>query len=110
MVKGDGSYVCDTQSTQSLSIVSNFVAFGVLSSDNIEYSDLTVYPVPAKDELTIFTSNILPKTAQISDVTGKVLAQVDVNQWNKTINIGNLVSGVYLLQLDGFKTLKFIKE
>jgi len=110
MVKGDGSYVCDTQSTQSLSIVSNFVAFGVLSSDNIEYSDLTVYPVPAKDELTILTSNILPKTAQISDVTGKVLAQVDVNQWNKTINIGNLVSGVYLLQLDGFKTLKFIKE
>lgn len=66
--------------------------------DALEIPDLAVYPNPAASFITV--SNI-PGSAilRITDMTGKVVYSAVVNGEQATIDITNLVHGVYLVQV-----------
>lgn len=72
----------------------------------------TVYPNPARDQITI---NIADKSlvntqALLSDLNGKVLQRISLTQASTQVNIGNYVSGMYLLKFKDGKTIKIVKE
>jgi len=76
---------------------------------DIKTLDLSIYPNPVTNELHIKTSESLKKT-QVTDLSGSVLLE---RQDSKTIQVGQLNAGVYLLKVEtenGTKTMKFIKE
>jgi subtilisin-like proprotein convertase family protein len=63
---------------------------------------ISMYPNPAQDRVTISnTSNIQLEKAVIFDLNGKMLNQIDLStmQGEQVINISDLASGVYVVQL-----------
>ena len=94
---------------QSIDIVENDHP---LTIQDLELSDLSIYPNPANDILNIkASSNLSDRVATVFDVTGKrVLNEKIIN--NK-LNISKLQSGIYILRLEANGKLlnkKFIKE
>lgn len=76
---------------------------------------LLIYPNPANSVLNIRSENYLGRsTILITDILGKTIIETKNNDlYNTSINIEQLSSGVYLLQLRSEKGLmvkKFIKE
>ena len=74
--------------------------------------DVTIYPNPVEDELTIKTSaDIINKIATVFDINGKRVLNLKLN--TTTIDVSSLTGGIYFLRLesDG-KTMKrkFIKK
>ena len=63
---------------------------------------ISMYPNPAQDRVTISnSSNIQLETAVIYDLNGKMINQIDLStmQGEQMINISDLASGVYVVQL-----------
>lgn len=76
--------------------------------------NFNLYPNPASDHLNmeLCDQNIKHGRVEIVDLTGKILYNYHVDDLNKTINISNLSTGIYLLHLhtpSGDKTQRFIK-
>jgi hypothetical protein len=76
---------------------------------------ISIYPNPANSVLNIRSENYLGKsTVLITDILGKTIIETKNNDlYNTSINIEQLNSGVYLLQLRSEKGLivkKFIKQ
>jgi subtilisin-like proprotein convertase family protein len=77
---------------------------------------ISMYPNPAQDRVTISnSSNIQLETAVIFDLNGKMINQIDLStmQGEQVINISDLASGVYMIQLtsDTSSTIKrLVKE
>ena len=61
-----------------------------LSSNN----EISIYPNPTKDYITIFGSNI--KEVIISDISGRVL----IKSTERKIDISGLVSGTYIAEIE----------
>jgi hypothetical protein len=76
-----------------------------IEDDNI-LEDVTLYPNPTKSELNL-TSLKENTFYQILDISGKVLQNGNTND---KIDVLNLKNGIYFLQIDGFRTQKFIKQ
>lgn len=87
-----------------------------LSNKQFNKLNVSIYPNPATDILNIQSEELFPDntTAIIYDVAGKrVLNTVLQNSNFNKINVSNLSSGVYILQIDnqnGSQSLKFIKK
>ena len=60
----------------------------------IDNGQLTIYPNPSKDYITIYGSNI--KQVIIGDISGRVL----IKTTDKKIDISSLVSGTYIVQIE----------
>jgi hypothetical protein len=63
---------------------------------------ISMYPNPAQDQVTISnSSNIQLETVVIYDLNGKMVNQIDLStmQGEQMINISDLASGVYVVQL-----------
>lgn len=75
---------------------------------NITGAGITMYPVPATDQLTI---SGLAKTSRLDlmDLTGKVIRSVGNTADEITIDISDLHKGMYFIRTDS-QTLKFIKK
>lgn len=89
------------------------VNIGIKESEINE--QFVIYPNPANSALNIKSENGLGKSIiSITDILGKVLIQKhNSDLYQTTINIDELSSGVYLLQIKsdkGFATKKFIKQ
>lgn len=85
---------------------------GTLSATDLITSnkEFKIYPNPVHDDLFVSgeTQNI--KTAQVLDLSGKVIyTENDPFRNKKNISIQNLSTGLYLLKLDD-KTYQFIKK
>ncbi|OIQ22128.1 MAG: hypothetical protein BM557_01765 [Flavobacterium sp. MedPE-SWcel] len=79
------------------------------SVTTLNKNKVTIYPIPANDILNINNIKELHDSSyQIVDLTGKIITKGTIT--GKTINIDTLAKGLYLLQIDGKQTLKFIKE
>lgn len=67
----------------------------------IQKLDFQVYPNPANEQITIVLDemNELPCQAVIFDVTGRKVAEFTLDNYQNTVNINHLTSGMYLLQL-----------
>lgn len=81
-----------------------------ISENNIN-NNITIFPNPVKDQLTITTENEKINSIKIMDVTGKTTKIVTENTTN--INVADLAKGLYILQIQtdkGIGTKRFIKE
>jgi len=93
-------------------IVDNLVVEGnVLSVDEFETDNFSVYPNPSQGIFNIKTKNMTSFNYNIYDVTGKVILEkqnVKTSNNEHQINIGNYAKGVYFLNLynDSVKVTK----
>jgi len=83
----------------------------VLSSDDFSANKYSVYPNPVQDNLNI-RSTATVDSIIIYDVLGKVVAQEQPNKISPSIDMSNLSSGAYFVQVkigDASNTTKVIK-
>lgn len=97
---GYASYITGTSTNVTLN--------PALSTNDFYLNDLTVYPNPTTDKLSISDFSKI-KTFEIYDITGK-LVQKTKTILSNSINVSELNAGMYFLKLDGIKTIKFIKN
>jgi glucose/arabinose dehydrogenase len=83
------------------SIIYKIVDTSTASTTNFENSGFSLYPNPAKNSITIFSSEaIFAKQIQVFDVSGKLLISKEFTQ-NKsnTIDVASLLKGVYIVNV-----------
>lgn len=83
----------------------------VLSLESLSSTtELTIYPNPTKEKLTVSLPKIASKTEGILfDNAGKELQRFLLNGGENTLNVNHLESGMYFLEINGQST-KFIKN
>lgn len=87
----------------------------LLSVEDIATIDtnFNIYPNPAKDILN-FSADLNIKKIEIIDVNGRIVLSEQPNLTNGTVNVQNLNSGVYLMNVtsenNSTSTKKFIKQ
>lgn len=76
------------------------------SSDIIRYNEnkfFNIYPVPAKNEITIFSKNSFTGNLNINftDLLGKKVKELNIEGYNKImkVNISDLQSGIYFVKI-----------
>ncbi len=72
----------------------------------------TVYPNPASNQITInLADNSLINTqAILSDMNGKMLQRITLNQTSTQVDISNYVKGMYILKFTNGNSIKIVKE
>jgi hypothetical protein len=106
---GNGGTSGDVIVTETL-ILTKDVSIGV---GEITTQKLAAYPNPAKEQMTVATSEVENQPLQIFDMQGKMVqeintnAKVDNHHW--TVNVANLTPGTYLLKTGSGQTLSFQK-
>lgn len=90
----------------------NITEGSALSIEDETLVDVTIYPNPVEDELTIKTSaDVINKIATVFDINGKRVLNMKLK--STTINVSSLTSGVYFLRLEyegKIMKRKFIKK
>lgn len=76
----------------------------ILSNETIDEEDFAIYPNPSNGLFTVTSSNELENDATINvvDLNGRVVFTKDIknaSRLNETIDVQNLTSGLYLLQI-----------
>jgi hypothetical protein len=98
----DGMYIvyhyvanyCDT-----VSVLQSVNAIGVSASE-VQAMSFNVYPIPANGTLHIETNRSFAGTAEISDISGRIVYSKNMSyEIRHTLDISNLESGVYFLNL-----------
>lgn len=89
---------------------------GVMSTNDLNASQLSIYPNPTRGEVYILTEKAYGNSKIIiSDMAGKTVHQTEIDFSNKrgTLDVSNLPVGLYLIQIntkDGIITKKLIKK
>lgn len=81
----------------------------IIKLSNQQISILEVYPNPVKDMVSISGATIGRK-AILTDISGKLLQQINVTQSAFTIDMSKYNSGIYLLKTNDGVPQKIIKE
>jgi hypothetical protein len=71
-----------------------------------------IYPNPATEEIMV-TLNARPESIQIMDIQGQVIKTIRTNSILTSVNISELASGTYLVNViskEGVATTKFVKK
>jgi len=79
---------------------------------NINHTQLpifNIYPNPASNELNVDGLLSIVNTYYLYDFSGKLIESNLITEDTK-INVESLVSGVYFIQIKGYKTKLFVKE
>ncbi|PCJ27667.1 MAG: hypothetical protein COA97_03350 [Flavobacteriales bacterium] len=80
--------------------------------DRREVKNLTIYPNPASQQITIDNKQITIASIEINDITGKLIKTI--NPTTNTVDVSDLPSGIYFLQITTANgtiiTQKFIKK
>ena len=71
--------------------------------------DLSIYPNPATDLLHISISGDKEHRVSLSNIYGQVLDQWSIHETG-SLNISSLSPGIYLINVDGLISKKFIKR
>lgn len=85
----------------------------VSAERDIENSDIQIYPNPFTDELTIQTSGNREYSVELTTITGRTVYQSKMEGNSHRINLSELSSGIYLVQMksDNIVTVrKVIKQ
>jgi hypothetical protein len=99
------------QNNTTKEVVQSFKATDALSLDDTTISKIKLYPNPATNIIRF--SNEDMATILITDVTGKVVLQSNNVDKNSIINISNLNSGIYFVNIKNEtinETIKFVKN
>ncbi|PHR17328.1 MAG: hypothetical protein COA38_20910 [Fluviicola sp.] len=93
-----------------LPVVFSLVSDIILSVNESEIPQFSIYPNPAQNELTIAPRKNEALEVQIIDLTGKIHSREIITGSTK-INVSQLRAGIYFVKLAGSgSTLKFVKE
>ena len=82
---------------------SNPLSNTIFSKEN---DNVSIYPNPAKNQFNLYIKDFTGKVnIQIIDINGKQINNIDENNFNnqKSIDISNLQSGIYILKIVGEK-------
>jgi len=93
---------------QQLFIDNINVNSGTLSTTTFNTNNMTLYPNPAKNVITL-NGITQPETIEIYNIAGQKILQTEVNANNNNITISKFTNGLYFLKIKD-TTLKFIKN
>lgn len=107
------SGIVDTINNPGINQRIDIVEGSTLSNESFVSSELSIFPVPAKNILNIKTnSNISLNSAEIFDLQGRLVKKSIVE--NESINVQSLTTGTYIILLtdtnNKIYTQKFTKE
>ncbi|PIY05103.1 MAG: hypothetical protein COZ21_04805 [Bacteroidetes bacterium CG_4_10_14_3_um_filter_31_20] len=78
-----------------------------------KFSNILVYPNPAKNELNIVTNkDLIGKEYQLCDIYGRKILKGKLTKELTKLLVGKLADGIYILQVNGENkyTFKVIKN
>ena len=78
-------------------------------TDNILANQLNIYPNPAKDVITVASSELQNETYTVFSISGQTLMRGKLQGKTTTINVSALADGVYILKASNYAE-KFVKE
>lgn len=82
-----------------------------LGITDFDSSEVSIYPNPASDKLTINSENSEINNITIVDVSGKMLySETEINSENKTLDLSKYSEGVYFITINNSLTKKIIKQ
>ena len=103
----DATNYCNANSSNSETINSNMVAFGILNDVELSTSGIVLYPNPTNNQLNISGLADKTQTVSILTVSGQLILQNQVNAISNTLNVSNLSNGYYLLRFENGLTKPF---
>ena len=107
---GDYAVVVTVGNCSDTSACVNVNTVGVNDHNNLT-DNITIYPNPATNKLTIENENLKINSTLIVNISGKIVKEITTN--TDTIDVSNLIKGIYFLQIqtdNGSVIKKFIKE
>lgn len=105
-----GQTACDTTGN-TLSVNSNMVALGLLSTQDIKKQGISISPNPCSDFLEIQLGAIRNTTLTIYNAQGSIVRQIQVSgESQPRIQVSELPAGVYWINDAMDRSSKFIKE
>jgi hypothetical protein len=94
--------------------IDTFSVASNLSNDNFITFDFSVYPNPANDVVNISNStSAIISNVEMTDLNGRVVKNITLNATEGQINISDLSTGVYMMNVSsdqGTSTKKIIKN
>ncbi len=85
----------------------------VLSTDDFDLADFSVYPNPTNNVWNVKTNNTIMNSIQVFDMLGKQVLSLNPRSEEAQIDASTLNSGLYFAKIDsnsGSKTIKLIKN
>lgn len=110
--------ICSVNSAREVTVIEDVlmspVCFGECTwcvtgiADNFSTGNMEIYPNPAAEvSRVMFSSNIISPAIQVTDISGRVVREYSNNQSNYIlIEKGNLVSGIYFVNVTGANSVK----
>ncbi len=99
------------QNATTKEIMQSFQATNALSLEENVLAKVKLYPNPASNNIRF--ANLEDATIMITDITGKVVLQSEGVDENSIINVSDLNSGIYLVNIKNEsmnETIKFVKK
>jgi len=77
---------------------------GALSINNVVDFTTNIYPNPATNNITIENSNFVISNIELYNITGQLVKTENVNSMSINMNISDLKTGIYILEVHTNKT------
>ncbi len=105
-----GYYTVEVTYPSGCSATSIQFAFGIQNIDDLKVEKTRIYPVPTNSELTIESlTNELLSDMEILDALGRVVLHLPSTGYTKkTIHVGMLSSGTYVVSMKNGEKLRFM--
>ncbi len=82
-----------------------------LSSGEFEQPEISLFPNPATNYITLSSGNTEIVSIQIYNTVGQKLIEfTDMNTYKRTIDVSSLSDGMYYISVNGTTTKKFLKN
>jgi len=82
--------------------VDDFVISGVLSNENFQLNNISVYPNPSKGVFNISLGDISPSLLEVYDLTGKIIVSkkdIAITNYETIIDLSNVSQGIYFVKI-----------
>ena len=103
----DNSYA--TLATAS-TLIDPFTVTAALNLENANADGVAIYPNPVSDRLMINTKRLQANQIRLSDIMGRTVKLIKNAKDVSSIDVSNLSNGIYILNTDNGKQLKFLKK
>lgn len=87
---------------------SMIIVDGCLSLNELSGNIFTVYPNPVQDQFVIATNALQEAKFHLYDATGRIVLEGVLVGETTVVSLSQLVSGTYVLEIDGFETKKSV--
>ena len=89
---------CESEFGMAANSTNDYVMIDITSVDGISDNDIVIYPNPAYDKLCVKADHITSLT--IVNMMGQIVMRQYCDSDELTIDLGNLHSGMYVLQIE----------